>query len=93
MPTGFRPQLKAGRTSAPRLPQAFADEARLDIGQPHVIGPAVCAEGNGVAAIVVGAINEDPRTPMSRMSPKVVFGGAWRYPSGALAGEQIIDSW
>ena len=33
-------QLKLGRTSAPRLPQPFADETRLNVGQPGVIGPA-----------------------------------------------------
>jgi hypothetical protein len=35
-------QLKSGRTSAPRLPQA--DERPLNIGQPDIIRPAIAAD-------------------------------------------------
>jgi hypothetical protein len=37
----FLSQLKSGRTSAPRLPQARAHKPRLDIRQPHVVGPNI----------------------------------------------------
>jgi hypothetical protein len=37
-------QLKFGRTSAPRLPHAPADEPRLDIGEPQIIAPPVGEE-------------------------------------------------
>src|SRR6516165_7026397 len=43
--TGCLSQLKSGRTSAPRLPQCLADKAR----------PRVAADGDRVAAAVVGA--------------------------------------
>jgi hypothetical protein len=34
----------AGLTSAPRFAPAFANEQRHQIGQPEVIGPAVCID-------------------------------------------------
>jgi hypothetical protein len=45
--------------SAPRLPQGRADESWLQIGQPDVIGPWVRADRNGVAALVVRAIDQE----------------------------------
>ena len=33
-------------------------EALLDIGQPGIIGPGITADCDGVAAAVVGAINQ-----------------------------------
>jgi hypothetical protein len=38
---GCRFQLKSGRTSAPRLPQALQAKRYLDIGQPDIIGTAL----------------------------------------------------
>lgn len=34
-----------------------ADEARFDVGQPHLVGPAIGAEGDAMTAAVVGAID------------------------------------
>jgi hypothetical protein len=56
--------IEVGLTSAPRLPAGGADEARLNVGQPHLIRPAIGAERRGMAATVVGAIDQDAR-PMS----------------------------
>src|SRR6516162_5068545 len=50
-------------------------EALLDIGQPGIIGPGIAADRDGVAAAVVGAIDQQPNTPMSRISAKVIFCG------------------
>ena len=40
------------------LPAGGADEARFDIGQPDVIGPAIGINGRRVAATMVGGIDQ-----------------------------------
>jgi hypothetical protein len=52
-PVEVRPDL------CPALAAGGADKARLDIGKPDLIGPAVCAEGDGMAATILGAIDKD----------------------------------
>jgi hypothetical protein len=42
----------------PALAARGADEARLDVGQPHVVGPAIGIHRHAVAASVVGAVDE-----------------------------------
>lgn len=39
---------------------SLAHEPRLDVGQPHIIRPAIRRHGNAVRAAVVGAVDEDP---------------------------------
>jgi len=41
------------------LAAAFANEPGLEIGEPDVIRPLVCAERNRVAALVIRAIDQD----------------------------------
>jgi hypothetical protein len=59
-------RVQAGRgfafsaTDCGAAPPAFlADKPRLDVGQPQIVGPAVGAEGYGMAAMVVGAVDQD----------------------------------
>jgi hypothetical protein len=52
-----------------------ADETMLYVGQPKVIRPLIGADGDAVAAAIVGAIDKQPRTPMSRISAKVILVG------------------
>ena len=49
---GARPHFRAA------LAAARADEVRFDVGQPHMMGPAVGAERDVVAAAVVAAIDQ-----------------------------------
>jgi hypothetical protein len=51
-------QLKSGRTSAPRLPQAVHVEARLDVRQPEIVGPPIPAGRHRDVAAVVAAIDQ-----------------------------------
>ena len=51
-PVEIRPHVCAA------LAAGLAHEPRLDIGQPGIIGPAVAADGDRVAAAVVGAVHE-----------------------------------
>ena len=36
----------------------LANEARLDVGQPHVVGPFVGVDRDRVAAGVIGAVDQ-----------------------------------
>ena len=38
---------------------ALADESRLDVGQPNIIRPSVAADRGPMAAMVVGAIDQE----------------------------------
>jgi hypothetical protein len=49
-------RLHVGDTLAVHL----ADEARLDVGQPNVVGPGVVAERDRVAGPVVRAVRQNP---------------------------------
>ena len=40
------------------LAASGADEARLDVGQTHMIGPTIRAERRRVTALVVGAVDD-----------------------------------
>ncbi|MGY4364354.1 hypothetical protein ACVW1A_000419 [Bradyrhizobium sp. LB1.3] len=55
----MRPCENFGRISAPRWAAAFADEARLDVGEPDIVGPAVRVGFDVMAAAVVAAIDQD----------------------------------
>jgi hypothetical protein len=46
-----------GRTSADAFAAGGADEVRLDVREPHIIGPAVGADLDMVAAAVIAAID------------------------------------
>lgn len=51
-------QLKSGRTSAPLFPRP-TDEQRLYVAKPDVIGPAVAADRDRVAAPIIRAIDQE----------------------------------
>ena len=53
-------QLKFGRMSAPRFPQAVPGKSRLDIGKPHLVWLLVRHQRDRMAAPVVAAIGQDP---------------------------------
>jgi len=57
------------------LAAGLASEARLDVRQPDVIWPHIAADRDRVAATIVLAVDQQPRTPISRISAKVIF---WR---------------
>jgi hypothetical protein len=52
-----------------------ADEPGLDIGQAGIIGPAIRADPDGMAAPVIGAIDQDTANAYLAHSPKVIFCG------------------
>ena len=52
-PIEIRPHIRAA------LAASMADQPRLNIGQPKIIRPRVAADGDRVAAAVVGAIDQD----------------------------------
>jgi hypothetical protein len=54
--TGTLFQLKSGRTSAPRLPQALQTNRGSRSDKPYLIRPAIGAEGNAMAAMVVAIL-------------------------------------
>jgi hypothetical protein len=62
----------------------LADEARLDVGQPEIIGPLIGADRDRMAAPVIGAIDQETaNAPAVRsISAKVIF---WRIGSGMSA--------
>jgi hypothetical protein len=51
--------MEVGPDIGASLAAGFADEAGLDIGKPDVIGPLICAGRDRVAAMMVGAIDQD----------------------------------
>jgi hypothetical protein len=63
------------------MPARLADEARLYVGQAHVVGPVVAADNDRVAAAIVGAIDKQPATPMPRIWAKVILVGRSVMPS------------
>ncbi|WP_027524103.1 hypothetical protein [Bradyrhizobium sp. Ec3.3] len=52
-------QLKVRADVRTAAPADAAGKARFDIGQAHLVGPAIGAQGHVVAATIVGAINQD----------------------------------
>jgi hypothetical protein len=52
-PIKIRPDVGAALAARP------ADEARLDVGQPDIIGPSIPADHDRVAAAIVGAIDHE----------------------------------
>lgn len=52
-------RLKVGPHVSPALAARLAHEALLDVGEPEIVGPAVGGHGDGVAAPVVGAVDQD----------------------------------
>jgi hypothetical protein len=57
-PAGALSQLKSGRTSA-SLAAGLAHEAWLQIGEPDVIRPSVCADRGRMTAMIVRAIDQE----------------------------------
>ena len=57
--TGFSFQLKSGRTSAPRLPQAVQTKCGSR-SESLVIGPCVTVDRQRVAAAIVRAVDQQP---------------------------------
>jgi hypothetical protein len=47
-------------TISTTLAAALTNEARLKIGQAQIIGPGIAADGNGVAAALVCAVDQQP---------------------------------
>src|SRR5262249_19675875 len=94
-------QLKSCRTSASAA--GPADKPRLEVGQPHSVGPAIVAQGDVVAASIVLAVDQDAAHahvahPAEGDLDWAVCGSrggqAWasRYKSGDVTASQIIDS-
>src|SRR5262249_28281468 len=54
VPIEVRPDIRAA------LAAGGTDEPRLNIRQSHVVRPVVGIHGDGMAALVVGAIDQDP---------------------------------
>jgi hypothetical protein len=50
--------LKFSRTSAPQWPALGAQDLRLDVGGPDVIGPAVSIDLDVMAATMVAAVDQ-----------------------------------
>ena len=66
--------------------------ARRDVAEPELIGPAVAADGGGMRAPVVAAVEEETAHAMSRMSPKLIFigrEGAIMKPIFPLIGPEV----
>jgi hypothetical protein len=59
--------LKSGRTVSAAPAAGAADEPWLDIRQPQIVWPAMNIHRQTVTAMIIGA------TPISRISPKVIF--------------------
>jgi hypothetical protein len=51
--------MKVRPNIGPSLAAGLAEEARLEVGQPHVVSPFVRADRNRVAAFVIRAIDQD----------------------------------
>jgi hypothetical protein len=52
-------QRKSGLMSAPRRPASRADEPIFDVGEPDIVRPLIATDRDGVAALVIRAINQD----------------------------------
>jgi len=48
-----------------------ADEAAVDVRQPHIVQPVVGAKGTGMAAMVVGAVNQKLALFATYCAPRV----------------------
>jgi hypothetical protein len=70
-------QSKSGRSSAPFLPEAEQTKRGSDVGEPDLIGPAVAAHRDGVAAVVIGALDQQP-THAVLVLAEVIFCGLAR---------------
>lgn len=69
-----------------------ADEARLDVRQPRLIGPAVGAQGREMATVVVGAIDQDAvHAHLAHVLEGDLLGPHAAYPSAALSPLQIVN--
>ena len=67
--------------SGAKLAAGTTDEPRLYVGQPEIIGPAITADRNRMAAAVVSAIDQQA-THTSFMSANVI-----------LVGRSMPDDW
>jgi hypothetical protein len=54
VPIEIRPHVGAAMTAG------LANELRLDIGQPGIIGPAIATDRNRVTATINSAVHEQP---------------------------------
>ncbi len=72
-PPGLLTPIKVRPDVSPSLAAALAYEPRFQIGEPDVIRPWVSADRDRMAALVVRAIDQEPRTPDERISPDVIF--------------------
>ena len=52
-----------------------ADEIRLDVRQPHMVGPGVGADLDAMAAPMVAAIDQHIADAGGAQSPKVILAG------------------
>jgi hypothetical protein len=56
--TSFPLPMEIGPNIRASLAASLAGEARLDVGQPNVIGPSVPADRRRMAAMIIGAIDQ-----------------------------------
>jgi len=57
------------------VPASFAEKLRLNIGQPGIIGPSITADCERVAAAIVSAVINSPRTPFRAFRRRRSFAG------------------
>jgi hypothetical protein len=64
--------------SGAKLAAGTPDEPRLYVGQPEIIGPAITADRNRMAAAVVSAIDQQPMDALGTHVGEGDFGRADR---------------
>jgi hypothetical protein len=61
-----------GKTCRGSAAASRADELTLKMRQPHVIGPSIAADRDEMTTLVIGAIDQEARTPDKRVSANVI---------------------
>jgi len=57
------------------LAAGATDEAHLDVGQSDTVTPSIGTDRERVAALVIGAVDQDTGQAIERSSPKVILAG------------------
>jgi len=70
------------------LAAGLAGEAKLDIGQPNIIGPSVAADRRPMAALIIRAIDQETANASGAHFSEgdLLAGGVGHAPSSRLSG-------
>jgi hypothetical protein len=74
-------QLKIGPDISVPVAASFADETRLNVGQPQFVRPAAPLTATEWLQLIICAVDQEPAHTASRIWARVIFGGESKRPN------------